>query len=63
MKPLPHHYENRLTGRPEGYATVSAPGLPDLRLAPPVDFDGPGDAWSPEHLLRCRSGSRRSVAS
>jgi peroxiredoxin-like protein len=23
----------------------------DLRTAPPLDFDGPGDAWSPEQLL------------
>ena len=22
-----------------------------MRSAPPKDFDGPGDAWSPEHLL------------
>jgi peroxiredoxin-like protein len=22
-----------------------------VRSAPPPDFDGPGDAWSPEHLL------------
>jgi peroxiredoxin-like protein len=26
-------------------------GLPDLRTAPPAEIDGPGDAWSPEHLL------------
>lgn len=26
-------------------------GLPALRTAPPGDYDGPGDAWSPEHLL------------
>jgi peroxiredoxin-like protein len=51
MKPLPHRYEGRLTGRSEGYVTASASGLPDLRLAPPADFDGPGDAWSPEQLL------------
>jgi peroxiredoxin-like protein len=25
--------------------------VPDLAAAPPRDFDGPGDAWSPEHLL------------
>ena len=25
--------------------------MPALRSAPPKDFDGPGDAWSPEHLL------------
>jgi peroxiredoxin-like protein len=51
MKPLPHRYEVQLTGGPSGYATVSTKGMPDLRSAPPLDFDGPGDAWSPEHLL------------
>ncbi len=51
MKPLPHHYEVSLAGGPAGYATVSVEGVPDLRSAPPADFDGPGDAWSPEHLL------------
>lgn len=51
MKPLPHHYTVRLSGRLDGYASVSVDGAPDLRAAPPLDFDGPGDAWSPEHLL------------
>ncbi|MGH7905382.1 MAG: OsmC family protein [Candidatus Binataceae bacterium] len=51
MKPLPHVYSARLSGGPDGYATVSTSGLPDLRTAPPADFDGPGDAWSPENLL------------
>ena len=51
MKPLPHRYEVQLSGGPSGYATVSTKGMPDLRSAPPLDFDGPGDAWSPEHLL------------
>lgn len=51
MKPLPHRYDVQLTGGPAGYATVSAPGLPELKSAPPLDYDGPGDAWSPEHLL------------
>ena len=51
MKPLPHRYEVQLSGGPSGYATVSTKGIPDLRSAPPLDFDGPGDAWSPEHLL------------
>jgi len=51
MKPLPHHYRIRLAGGPSGYATLSVQGAPDLRSAPPADFDGPGDAWSPEHLL------------
>jgi len=51
MKPLPHRYQTRLRGGPEGYATVSSEGVPDLRSAPPADFDGPGDAWSPEQML------------
>jgi peroxiredoxin-like protein len=51
MKPLPHHYEVRLAGGPGGHATVSIDGAPDLRTAPPHDWGGPGDAWSPEHLL------------
>jgi len=51
MKPLPHIYHVHLAGGPEQYAVVSAAGLPELRTAPPADFDGPGNAWSPEHLL------------
>lgn len=51
MKPLPHHYAVRLRGGAAGYAAVSTDGVPDLRAAPPADFDGPGDAWGPEHLL------------
>jgi peroxiredoxin-like protein len=51
MKPLPHHYDVHLAGGPSGYALLSSPGIPDLPVAAPADYDGPGDAWSPEHLL------------
>lgn len=51
MKPLPHRYEVRISGGPAGHATLSSPGVPDLTTAAPADFDGPGDAWSPEQLL------------
>lgn len=55
MKPLPHHYtvSGRLEARSEGAATVRlrSPGLPELESAPPAEFDGPGDLWSPETLL------------
>jgi len=51
MKPLPHYYDVHLTGGPSGYAQLSTAGVPELRTAPPADYDGPGDAWSPEHLL------------
>jgi organic hydroperoxide reductase OsmC/OhrA len=51
MKPLPHLYEVTLSSAPKGYATLATEGVPALRSAPPRDFGGPGDAWSPEHLL------------
>jgi peroxiredoxin-like protein len=51
MKPLPHIYSAQLSGGSQGYASVTVAGIPELRTAPPADFDGPGDAWSPEHLL------------
>ena len=51
MKPLPHRYFVRLAGRTGERATLSVPGMPLLRVAPPVEFGGPGDEWSAEHLL------------
>lgn len=51
MKPLPHAYAVHLKAGPTGYATNSSEGLPELRAAAPRDYDGPGDAWSPEHLV------------
>ncbi len=51
MQPLPHHYDVHLDADATGYAEVRSPGLRPLRVHAPADFDGPGDAWSPEHLL------------
>jgi organic hydroperoxide reductase OsmC/OhrA len=51
MKPFPHRYSARLTGGPVADAELSAGGAPALRTAPPPQFDGPGDAWSPEELF------------
>jgi peroxiredoxin-like protein len=51
MKPLPHRYDVLLAAGATGYAALTTPGAPDLRAAAPLDFDGPGDAWSPEALL------------
>ena len=67
MKPLPHVYEVELAGGADGYAKVSTAGIPELQSAPPLDFDGPGDAWSPEHLFlaaveTCFLFTLRSVA-
>jgi organic hydroperoxide reductase OsmC/OhrA len=51
MKPYPHHYTVVATGAPSGNVTLEAPGVAALTSAPPVEFDGPGDQWSPESLL------------
>ena len=51
MKPLPHQYDVHLSASRSGYAVVASANLPELRTAPPADYDGPGDAWSPEQLL------------
>jgi organic hydroperoxide reductase OsmC/OhrA len=51
MKPLPHSYRGRLTGGPSTYGELTAGRVPALRTAPPPQFDGPGDAWSPEEIF------------
>jgi len=51
VKPYPHHYSVSAEMRGDAPVRLSAPGLPDLESAPPVEFDGPGDRWSPETLL------------
>jgi peroxiredoxin-like protein len=51
MHPFPHCYDAQLIGGPSGYGEVTTGGVPPLRSAPPAQFGGPGDAWSPEHLL------------
>ena len=51
MQPFPHHYYVLAQGAPDDAIVVSAQGLPDLPTAAPIEFDGPGDLWSPETLL------------
>jgi organic hydroperoxide reductase OsmC/OhrA len=51
MKAYPHHYQVAAKAAPEGEVLLSSRGLESLRSAPPVEFDGPGDRWSPETLL------------
>jgi organic hydroperoxide reductase OsmC/OhrA len=51
MHPYPHHYVATADAAPEGDVPVNSPGLPTLVTAPPAEFDGPGDRWSPETLL------------
>jgi organic hydroperoxide reductase OsmC/OhrA len=51
MHPYPHLYTVQASATPEGRVPVTSPGLPALSTAPPAEFDGPGDLWSPETLL------------
>jgi len=51
MKELPHLYKVKVSGSPTNNVKVFAENLPPLEVAPPKEFDGPGDQWSPEELL------------
>jgi organic hydroperoxide reductase OsmC/OhrA len=51
MHPYPHLYTVQATAATTGSVTLASAGLPALATAPPVEFDGPGDLWSPETLL------------
>ena len=51
MRPFPHYYSTHVSGSPSGYGEISSGGVTALRTAPPAQFDGPGDAWSPEQFF------------
>lgn len=51
MQDFPHHYRVALRAQPENDIAVTADGLLSLQTAPPTEFGGPGNRWSPETLL------------
>jgi organic hydroperoxide reductase OsmC/OhrA len=51
MHPFPHHYAVAAAARPDGDVPLSAAGVRVIESAPPKEFDGPGNQWSPEQLL------------
>jgi len=51
MQDLPHHYHVNASAEAEGNITLKAEDLPRIVTAPPAEFGGPGDQWSPETLL------------
>lgn len=68
MQQFPHHYKVTSSGSGTGTLEVTSEGLPALGIAAPAEFDGPGDAWSPETLMAaavssCFILSFRAVAS
>jgi len=51
MHPYPHTYVAAARPDPAGLVATESPGLETLHTAPPAQFDGPGNRWSPETLL------------
>lgn len=51
MQALPHQYQVKATGKPDQNLDVSVANIPDLVVAPPAQFGGPGNEWSPEDLF------------
>jgi peroxiredoxin-like protein len=51
MQDLPHHYIVSAGAKVAGNVLLSGDGVADLKSAPPAEFGGPGDQWSPESLL------------
>lgn len=51
MHPYPHVYSVTGHARPSGNVQTTVDGLAPLPVALPVQFDGSGNAWSPETLL------------
>ena len=51
MHPFPHQYVVNAVVRPDGDVPLSAEGMRVIESAPPKEFDGPGNQWSPEGLF------------
>jgi organic hydroperoxide reductase OsmC/OhrA len=48
---VPHRYSASAAAGIGGDVTLESRSLPRLASAPPLEFGGPGDRWSPETLL------------
>jgi peroxiredoxin-like protein len=51
MQEFPHRYRVTAAGAADGDVNVTSPRLSALITAPPAEFGGPGDRWSPETML------------
>lgn len=51
MQAFPHHYVVSASSTPDDQVVIEGNGLEVLHSAPPAQFGGPGDRWSPEDLL------------
>lgn len=51
MKPFPHTYTAAASADPMGNVISTLGNGCRVEVAPPVEFDGAGNVWSPEELL------------
>ena len=51
MQAFPHHYKVQANAGADGNVVLSGADKASMQSAPPAEFDGPGDLWSPEDLL------------
>ena len=51
MQEFPHFYHATARAAADSHVEVGAEDFPQIIAAPPAEFGGPGDQWSPEHLL------------
>ena len=51
MQSFPHHYRVAAAADSDGDVSLSSEGLASIPSAPPTEFGGSGDRWSPETLL------------
>ena len=51
MQPFPHHYAVAAAADEASDVTLDSNGLPTFPSAPPTEFGGPGNRWSPETLF------------
>ena len=51
MQDFPHHYVVKASALPGEPVAIEAENLPEIISAPPTQFSGPGDKWSPEDLM------------
>jgi peroxiredoxin-like protein len=68
MQPFPHYYNVHVTAGETNSAEITSRGLSPLATAPPAQFGGPGNLWSPETLFvaaaaNCLVFTFRAVAS
>lgn len=51
MQAFPHHYAVNAAATPGDDVALDSAWVTSLPSAPPAEFGGPGDRWSPETLL------------